>query len=473
MSKHYHFIGIGGIGVGALAALSLDKGYYVSGSDVRSNQVTEHLRERGADIFMGHTLENMQGADYVVFSSAIQEDNPELVEAKRRRIPVMHRAELLAELMEGYIGITVAGAHGKTTTTSMIAHLLMKAGLQPTTTIGGIVNGTQAHAQLGKGEYFVTEVDESDGSFLYFTPRYSVVTNIDLEHIDYYHDWASILNAYQKFIGQTAEDGNLLVYGDDKNLFNLTKDSGRPFKTYGFSQHNHIYAVNISFDHFESRFDVYVDGENRGQIILRIPGRHNVANALACISLGLNLSIDLDVIRASLKEYGGVQRRFQLKGEIDDIWVIDDYAHHPTEIQTTLETAQLFKQSLQSAPKGDEINKLITIFQPHRYSRVQGLLEEFVASFANSDYLVITDIYAASEQPIEGVTAEKLCERVRSATDKPVIYLPKDEIIDHVLNIVKPRDVVMTLGAGDIMRIADDFVASLENRSFPVSKVQL
>ena len=354
----------------------------------------------------------------------------------------------------------------------MIAHLLTKAGLQPTTAIGGIVNGTHAHANLGKGEYFVTEVDESDGSFLYFKPHYSVVTNIDFEHIDYYHDWPSILNTYQKFIGQTVDGGSLLVSGDDKNLLSLIKESGRPYKTYGFFKHNHIYAANIAFKHFESRFDVFMDGENGGQVVLKIPGRHNVANALACIGLGVSLGIDLDIIRDSLKEYGGVQRRFQLKGVIDDIWVIDDYAHHPTEIQTTLETAQLFKQSIQSMSKGNETNKLITLFQPHRYSRVQGLLEEFAKSLTKSDHLVVTDIYAASEKPIDGVTAQRLCEEMRSVTDKPVRYLPKGEIIDYILNIAKPGDLIMTLGAGDITRIADELVTALKRRSSAVSKVQ-
>ncbi len=459
--------------MGALAALSLDKGCFVSGSDVRSNHVTERLKARGADIFMGHAAENVQGADCVVFSSAVGHDNPELVEARKKHIPVMQRAGFLAELMEGYIGITVAGAHGKTTTTSMIAHLLVKAGLQPTTAIGGIVNGTHSHAKLRSGKYFVTEVDESDGSFLCFTPHYSVITNIDFEHVDYYHDWQSILNVYREFIGNTEENGSIFAYGDDDRLTGLLKESGRAFKTYGFSDKNDIYASNISFDHFESQFDVFVGGENLGSMTLKVPGRHNVANALACISLGLSLSIDLDVIRESFGEYMGVQRRFQLKGQVDNVWIIDDYAHHPTEIQTTLEAAQLFKQSLQVASKEGGANKLIAIFQPHRYSRVQGLLEEFAVSLTDSDHLVVTDIYAASEQPIEGVTSQKLCERICSLTDKPVCYLPKEAIIDHVLEIVKPQDMVITLGAGDITHMADDLIAALKSRTIVKDKVQL
>lgn len=447
--------------MGALAALLLDKGCEVSGSDLRANDVTRRLRERGADIFTGHDRQNIKGAGCVVFSSAISADNPELTEARKRQIPVLPRARLLAQLMDGHVGITVAGAHGKTTTTSMIAHLLEKAGLQPTTAVGGIVNGTGAHAGVGRGEYFVAEVDESDGSFLYFSPRYSVITNIDFEHIDYYHGWRGILDAYRAFIGRTEDGGIVLACGDDARLFGLLKESRRPFKTYGFSSHNDIYASNIAFDHFESRFDCIAGERNFGQVLLKVPGRHNVANALACISLGLGLSVDFDVICESLKEYGGVRRRFQLKGSVDDIRVIDDYAHHPTEIKATLETARLFKRSLPTFPAGAQKGRLIVVFQPHRYSRVRGLLQEFAESLAHSDHLIVTDIYAAGEKPLTGVTAEKLCERARAVANTPVRYLPKEGIVDYLLRTAKPADIVMTLGAGDITRIADDFVEAL------------
>ncbi len=459
--------------MGALAALSLDKGYRVSGSDVRNNQVIECLRARGADIFPGHASGNIEGADYVVFSSAISNDNPELIEAQKKQIPTMQRAKFLAELMQGYTGITVAGSHGKTTTASMIAHLLVYAGLQPTTAIGGIVVDTHSHAKLREGEYFVTEVDESDGSFLHFAPHYSVITNIDLEHIDYYHDWPNILRTYKEFIAKTVDGGIMVVYGDDERLLKLLKESGQTFKTYGFSEGNDVYAVNISFDRFESRFDVFVDGENLGTITLKVPGRHNVANALACVSLGLSLSISFDTIRDSFNEYRGVQRRFQLKGQVNGVWIIDDYAHHPTEIKTTLESAQLFKRSLYEELKEGEVNKVVAIFQPHRYSRIQGLFEDFAASLSHSDYLIVTDIYAASEQPIEGVTAQKLCEQIRLLTNKPVHYFPKEEIVDHVLSIVKPQDMVITLGAGDITRVAEDLVAALKSYLDVEDKVRL
>ncbi|MBN1870736.1 MAG: UDP-N-acetylmuramate--L-alanine ligase [Candidatus Omnitrophica bacterium] len=465
MNKHYHFVGIGGIGVGALAALSLDKGYLVSGSDLRSNQVTERLKARGAEIFLGHAGQNIGDADCIVFSSAISRDNPELIEARRKRIPVVQRAKFLAELMQGYIGITVAGAHGKTTTTSMAAHLLEKAGLQPTTAIGGIVNDTYHHAGLGEGKYFVAEVDESDGSFLYFRPHYSIITNIDFEHVDYYLKWQNVLDAYREFIGKTQDGGIVLAYGDDKPLMNMLKESGRRFRTYGFSRENSIHAANIQFGGFCSTFDCVIDGKDGGQISLKVPGRVNIANAMACVGLGVSLSLGLDTIRESLKSYPGVQRRFQLKQKIDDIWIIDDYAHHPTEIKATLETAQLFKHSVQEKGAGRQACRLIAVFQPHRYSRVKGLMDDFAKSLTASDHLIVTDIYAASEKPIDGVTAEALCQKIRAISNKPVSYIPKDRIIDHLLAIVEPQDMVLTLGAGDITRIADEFVKALKKRS--------
>jgi len=380
----------------------------------------------------------------------------------------MQRAELLAELMEGHTAITVAGAHGKTTTSSMIAHLLVNADFNPTTAVGGIVCGANSHAQLGGGKYFVTEVDESDGSFLYFSPQYSVITNVDFEHVDYYQDWESILSAYKRFIERTVDGGTIFAYGDDERLLGLLKESPTLYKTYGFHPQNNICAVKISFNQFQSQFHCIVDGRDCGQVHLNVPGRHNVANALACISLGLCLSIDFDLICKSLKEYEGVQRRFQLKEKVGDIWVIDDYAHHPTEIRAILETAQLFKQSL----PGKDSN-LVTIFQPHRYSRVQGLLNEFAESLTGSDQMIITDIYAASEKPIEGITAEYVCQKVCALTNKPVRYFPKGEIIDYLLDTVEPHDVVMTLGAGDINAIGDDFVKALKERSSIAERARL
>jgi len=464
MSKKYHFIGIGGIGMGGLASLLMDKGYEVSGSDLRANEMTERLKNRGAEIAIGHSRKNVGKADHVVFSSAIPSDNPELQEAQKRKIPALQRAKLLAELMDGYVGITVAGAHGKTTTSSMIAHLLVEADLYPTTAIGGIVIGSCPHAHIGRGEFFVAEVDESDGSFLHFNPNYSVITNIDFEHVDYYGNWEKILDTFAQFIGKTSEEGCILAYGEDERLMALVKESGKTFKTYGFSPDHNICSQNIIFDGMKTRFNCFVDGKDLGQVTLNVPGNHNVANALACIGIGLSLGIDFELICASLNSYEGVQRRFQLKERVDDVWVIDDYAHHPTEISTTIETAQLFKRSIRK-PDDAKNSRLITVFQPHRFTRVEGLFKEFARSFFHSDYVIITDIYAASEQPIEGITSQRLGEEINSSGNIPVKYLPKEKIIDYLLDFVKPNDVVLTLGAGDITRISDGFTEALKSQS--------
>jgi UDP-N-acetylmuramate--alanine ligase len=352
----------------------------------------------------------------------------------------------------------------------MAANLLMCCGLRPTTAVGGIVNGSSSHAHTGEGKYFVTEVDESDGSFLNFAPHYSVITNIDFEHVDYYHNWPNILRAYRSFVDKTVSRGVVIIYGDDERLSRLLQESGRNFRTYGFGPRNDIRAAGMLFDRFNSKFDCIVDGKNYGPVALNVPGRHNVANAMACISLGLSLSIDFAAVVDSLTKFYGVQRRFQLKGRVDDVWVVDDYAHHPTEIQNTLATAELFKQSIAASLPGRPVNRLIAVFQPHRYSRVNGLMEEFAESLTRCDHLVVTDIYAAGEQPIQGVTAEKLCERVRTMTDKPVRYLPKNEIVDYLLDLVKPHDLVMTLGAGDITRLSDDLTEALKKQSAVTGK---
>ncbi len=451
INKQVHLVGIGGIGMGALASLLLAKGHRVSGSDLKENQMTRRLREKGAHIFIGHNAENMKGAQCVVFSSAIDPNNPELVEAKNQNLPLLPRAALLAELMKGQIGITIAGAHGKTTTTSMISNLLTKAGLDPTTAIGGIVNGTTANAQLGRGKYFVAEVDESDGSFLFFAPQYSVITNIDFEHVDYYRIWRNILKAYKEFIQKTAEDGMLFVCASDVALMNLVKKSKRPFKSYGFSLGDDICAAKVKLDALSSYFECIVNGQRLGEINLKVPGKHNVLNALAAIGVGLNLSIDFNIIRQSLLEFKGVERRFQIVGRTEDILVVDDYAHHPTEIRATLKTAQNLKKK-----------RLVTVFQPHRYSRVKFLMKEFAEILPCSDYLILTDIYAASEKPIKNITAQKLLEKIKKNSDKPCQYVPKEKIIEYLSNLVEPGDLVLMMGAGDITRVAHDFAATLK-----------
>jgi UDP-N-acetylmuramate--alanine ligase len=452
----YHFVGIGGVGMGALASLMLAKGFPVSGSDVKENSMIHDLRTKGARIMIGHHADHVQGADYVIFSSAIRADNPEMLRAKQAQIPVIRRAELLAELMKDYVSITVAGAHGKTTTTSMISYLLIKAGLSPTTAVGGSIRGAAYNARLGDGRYFVAELDESDGSFLYFHPQYAVITNVDKEHMDYYGNWGKMIEAYEQHIRHVDPKGRIVVCADDPYLGALLKKCQTPFVTYGFSTSADFSAVDVHSYGLRGvceRFECLMSGEPLGLFELTVPGRHNVLNALACISMGLSLSIPLNLIREALLHYQGVKRRFQIKGEFAGITIVDDYGHHPTEIAATLKTANHLKKE-----------RLVTVFQPHRYTRTQLLMEEFVACLSQSEALILTDIYAASESPIPGVTAQDLCQRLIKAGRKNVSYHPREGLGKAVMEMIQPGDMVLTLGAGDITQVSDEVLHLLNER---------
>ncbi len=454
MIKHYHFIGIGGIGMGTLASLLLDKGYRVSGSDIKDNELTALLKKKGANIFIGHSVDNIKGAGYVVHSSAIRVTNPEMIAAVSRDIPLLKRAELLAQLVNDQTGITIAGAHGKTTTTSMVSNMLLKAGLNPTTAVGGIINGDTAYnANLGAGKYFVAEADESDGTFLYFAPQYSIITNIDFEHVDFYKNWDNIIAAYRRFIQRTRPGGCLIVCGEDPRLKQLVAEEKADSITYGFGPQFDVYAQNSVHEGYSTRFDCYYQGKELGAVDLVVPGRHNVLNALAAIALGLRLGILFETMRASLQTFDGVKRRFQLKGNFDDIMVVDDYGHHPTEIVATLSAAKSFNRK-----------RLVVAFQPHRYSRTKFLMEEFVQSFKLSDYLVITDVYAASEKPSEGADIHELYAKIQAEYGAGAIYLKKEKIVEHLLEVVRPGDLLLTLGAGDITQLSDQFIAAWQAR---------
>ena len=444
MSERYHFIGIGGIGMGALASLLLAKGQQVSGSDLKENELTKKLKETGARVHIGHDARNIDGATCIVLSSAIAKDNPEVVAAQKAGIRFIHRAQLLASLMNEHQGITVAGAHGKTTTTSMIAHVLMSAQLHPTIAVGGIVMGIKSNARLGAGKYFVAEVDESDRSFLHFNPKYSVITNIDFEHVDQYKDLEEIIEVYAQFIRCTQQDGLIFACGEDPNLLRILKREKKAFKTYGFSGQFDIHATNVRYNRFSSTFDCHLDGKNIGQISLEVPGKHNVLNCLAAIGVARTLGIDWNTIASAMNSFRGVKRRFQQKTDQNNILVIDDYAHHPTEIAATLAAAADLDRS-----------RILVAFQPHRYSRLRALYDDFAKSLSGMDYVIITDVYAASEAPIEGVNALKLVEKIQKLTAKPVIYLRKDAITEHLLKIAQPGDVILTLGAGDITHVSD------------------
>jgi len=461
MDKRYHFIGIGGIGMGTLASLMLSKGYRVTGSDLHANAMTESLIKQGATISIGHKSDNVVGADIVVFSSAVKEDNPELNEADKQNIPCLPRAQLLAQMMRDHIGITIAGSHGKTTTTSMVANMLIKADLEPTVALGGVLKGGGYEAPLGQGKYFVAEVDESDGSFLFFHPQFSIITNIDLEHLDYYRDWEHISETFTRFISHTDPKGKLIICGDDKNLWPLVEHSHRSFMSYGFSEIYDVYARNVRDQGYTTKFDYIVKGEHEGTLQLLIPGRHNVLNALACVCLGKCLGISYAVLEEAFMFFQGVQRRFQLKGRVDDIVLVDDYGHHPTEIAATLDTARSLKKK-----------RVITVFQPHRYTRTKYLKDELVAALSNCDHLIITDIYAASEPPIAGVSAQSLCDAFPRNQGKVVEYVPRHEIMPHLVKIVSSGDLVLTLGAGDIYQIGEEFFNVLSNQAIntPLAK---
>ena len=451
--KHYHFIGIGGMGMGNLALLMMAKGFKISGSDLKESELTQDLREKGASIYLGHDIRHLEGADCVVYSSAVKTTNPEMFHAVSQHIPVLKRAELLAQLVNREVGITIAGAHGKTTTSSMASLLLINAGLKPTTFVGGIVSQGGYNANLGIGRHIVAEVDESDGSFLYFSPHYSIITNIDFEHVDYYRTFDKIKEAYAKFAERTVPDGVLITCGDDANLREISVTSGRRFVTYGFGEDNDWVARDIHCDAAGASFDCFHQGKFLARFSLTIPGKHNVLNSLAVIALGHELKVDLPITQETLRVFDGVKRRFQRKGEIGGILVVDDYGHHPTEIAATLQTAKTLARK-----------RVITAFQPHRYTRTKYLMNEFASCFNLADHLLLTDIYPASENPIEGITAEKLLEKVREQRPRNLEYVTKDRIVKRLLELAEPGDLVLTLGAGDVTHFSDDFVRRLRER---------
>ncbi|MDD5097832.1 MAG: UDP-N-acetylmuramate--L-alanine ligase [Candidatus Omnitrophica bacterium] len=452
MKKYYHFIGIGGIGMSGIAHLLLKSGFRVSGSDLKGNRVTDELKRLGAKIFIGHSPDNVTNQDLVVYSSAIRLDNPEICQAKSLNIPLIKRAQALASLMQQKTAITVAGSHGKTTTTSLVSYMLMEAGLCPTVAIGGILKNIDTNACLGNGKFFVAEADESDGSFLHYAPDYSIITNIDQEHLDYYHNFQNELKAFKDFINRTRNPGCVFACSDDVNLVKLVSEYKGKHLFFGIDNPKDIYAKNILFTDLSSDFDCFFKERFILRFHLALGGRHNISNALAVIALGLELGISLEHIRRSLAGYKGAGRRLDIKFRNDAYLVIDDYAHHPTEIKATL-----------SAVVNLKAKRKIVIFQPHRYSRTQLLLDEFAQAFDQADYLIITDIYAASEQPIDGVSAQVLLNKIKERImDKEVVYLPKEEIVGHIKKIISPGDLVITLGAGDIVKVSDALAEELK-----------
>lgn len=455
MNRDYHLIGIGGIGMSGIAQLLLCCGAKVTGSDIKESIVTQELKRQGAKIFIGHNPSNVKGASLIVYSSAIGEDNPEIVEAKRTGIPLLKRAQALARLMEDKIVITVTGSHGKTTTASLASYLLLEAGLFPTVAIGGILRNIDTNACLGGGKFFVAEADESDGSFLYYRPKYSIITNIDREHLDYYKEFRNELDTFRKFLNKTKEDGCVFCSADDMNLKSMIKDYKNRYILFGLKDSADIYPKNIVMKGLSSEFDCFCKNKFIDRFHLALGGEHNISNAISVIALGLELGIDLEFMKSTLKKYKGAKRRLEIKFNNNGFLVIDDYAHHPTEIAATLKAVRNLKQK-----------RIIAVFQPHRYSRTKLLLDEFGKSFALADYVVVTDIYPASEPPIEGINGRAVFNKIKEdAANKDAIFLAKEEIVTHLLEIIKPDDTVIMLGAGDIVKICDDLVEELKRQN--------
>lgn len=446
--KNIHFVGIGGIGMSGIAEVLLNLGYTISGSDLSQSDITQRLAVLGANIFAGHDASHLGDADVAVTSTAVKSNNPEVLEAQRRGIPVIPRAEMLAELLKMKFSIAVSGSHGKTTTTSMVSTVLAHGGLDPTMVIGGKLASIGSNAKMGDGEVIVAEADESDGSFLKLSPSLAVITNIDREHLDYYRDIEEIKEAFLQFANIVPFYGSTILCFDDENVKTILPQIKRKTITYGLTSSADYRAIDIKFAGSSSTFSLVYKGTPCGDVTLNVPGRFNVYNALATIAVAREFDMEYPAICEGLKRFIGVHRRLEVKGKSRGITVVDDYGHHPTEIRETL-----------AAAKHVWKDRIIVVFQPHRYTRTKALFEEFLTAFPNADTLIVTDIYAASEDPIKGVNALSLCDGIRRCGNRDVTYLSDfDDIVKHLLSIAKPTDVIITQGAGNVWKIGEEFL---------------
>ncbi len=449
---HIHFVGIGGIGMSGIAELLLTLGYTVSGSDLKLSHITERLEGKGAKIFQGHAKDHIQNVHVVVTSTAIAQENPEVVQARDLGLPIIPRAEMLAELMRIKYSIAVSGAHGKTSTTAMISQILNTAGLDPTVIIGGLLQGLDTNALHGSGEFIVAEADESDGSFLKYAPAIAAVTNIDLEHLDFYKDIEDIKDKFVQFINSIPFYGLAILCLDNEHIQDIMPRIKVRHTTYGMTAQSDLQARNISFADGKSKFSVYQKDQDLGEILLNIAGQHNILNAMAGIATAIELNIPFETIKKALEEIQGVKRRLEIKGEKKGITVMDDYGHHPTEVMATLTAIR------ESYPD----KRLIVVFQPHRYTRTKGLFDEFTRSFYQSDILMVLPIYAASEEPIPGVDSEKLVEGIKAHGHKEAIFAPDfTQALSMITHKAKEGDMVLTLGAGDVYTLGEQLVEIL------------
>jgi UDP-N-acetylmuramate--alanine ligase len=451
--QHVHFVGIGGSGMSGIAEILLTLGHVVTGSDEKRNDAIERLESAGAKVFIGHDPSNVEGAHVVVYSSAIARDNAELQAARQRGIPTIPRAEMLAELMRMKVGVAVAGTHGKTTTTSMVGAVLSEARYDPTIVVGGRVLNLGSNARLGAGEYLVAEADESDGSFLKLTPTVAVVTTIDAEHIDHYGSLDALQDAFVQFVNTVPFYGAAVLCLDQPHIQAIIPRVEKRVITYGLESAADLVARHLVLDGLTSRFDVYQRTVRLGECRLKVPGRHNVLNALAAVAVGLDLDVPFTTIQSALAGFAGVQRRFQVRGTARGVTVVDDYGHHPAEIRATL-----------AAAKAGFDARVVTLFQPHRYTRTLHLRPEFLTAFNQADVLLVMDIYPAGEAPIPGVTSADLVDGIRAHAHRDVTYVGSDRarILEHLVEICRAGDLVLTLGAGDVGQIGPELLARLE-----------
>lgn len=435
-----------------IAELLHNLGYSVTGSDLKGSETTQRLENLGIKIFNQHGEGNVRDADVVVISSAVKEENPEVVSAKEKRIPVIRRAEMLGELMRMKYGVGIAGTHGKTTTTSMVGEILSEGGLDPTIVVGGKVVNLGSHARLGNSQFMVTEADEYDRSFLQLTPTIAVLTTLEPEHLDYYRDFQEIKSAFLEFANKVPFYGRVILCWDERNVRALMPDIERPITTYGLSEEADLKARSLGFEENRSRFEVFINGEKAGEVTLSVPGTHNVKNALAAMGVGLELGIPWDKIRIGLEKFKGVHRRFEIKGEAGGIMVVDDYAHHPTEIEQTLKGARAGWR-----------RRIVAVFQPHLYSRTRDFHQDFGRTLLESDLLVVTDIYPAREKPMPGITGQLVHDSARKLGHKNAYYIPRvEDVASFLKRMVKTNDMVITLGAGDVYKLGAELLKLLE-----------
>jgi UDP-N-acetylmuramate--alanine ligase len=454
-TRHLHFVGIGGAGMNGLAEIMVNLGFRVTGSDLIESAVTRHLQELGVTIVYQHSAQNVAGADVVIYSAAVKEDNPELIEARRLKIPVIKRAVMLAEVMRLKYGICIAGTHGKTTTTSMIGQVLTAGNLDPTIVVGGKVKSFQSHVRLGLGDYLVAEADEFNRSFLTLSPTVAVITTLEREHLDSYGELDELKQAFSEFAAKVPFYGCIVACIDESAIRDILPKLERRIITYGINPEAEYRPEKYTFEYFKSSFLLRRRGESLGNFTLKLPGLHNIKNATAAAAVGLEMDVPLEIIREALCEFSGVFRRFELKDIVDDIMVVDDYAHHPTEIRA----------SLNAARTGWTERRIIAIFQPHLFTRTRDFYREFGESFNDAHTVIITNIYPSREQPIPGITGKMIADWAQAQGHPDVHFIPeKKAIIEFVADYAKPGNIVMTLGAGDVWDVSERIILALKKK---------